>query len=132
MSKSVNLDGDTRAVAGWIWRNLVPKSGQAETIQGELLRAVEKLSWEAQNNGNANWDDRFEMFIEFLGATLSAETRLPADMLASVTIDLATLGDFDNPYVEDDVYDRLTEAVVAYCRFNPALIHKAVDPLQHR
>jgi hypothetical protein len=84
---SINLDGDTRAVAGWIWRNLVPKSGQADTVQGELLRAVEKLSWEAQNNGNINWDDRFEMLIEFLRATLSVETGLSADMHASVARD---------------------------------------------
>lgn len=132
MSDSIDLDGDTRAVAGWIWRNLVPKSGQAETVQGEILRAVEKLSWEAQNNGNANWDDRFEMFIEFLGTTLSAETRLPAEIRKSVTSDLATLANFDEPYIEDDVYDRLTEAVVAYCRLNPILARKAADPLQYR
>lgn len=132
MSDSIDLNGDARTVAGWIWRNLVPKSGQAGTVQAELLRAVEKLSWEAQNNGNVNWDDRFEMFIEFLSTTLSAEPRLPRDLISAVKSDLAILSNFDEPYTEDDVYDRLTEAVVAYCRLNPTLIPRTVDPLQYR
>ena len=33
-----------------IWKSFVPKSGQAETVQGELLRAVEKLSARDKNN----------------------------------------------------------------------------------
>jgi hypothetical protein len=132
MTDSVDLNGDTRAIAGWIWRNLVPKSGQAGTVQGELLRAVEKLSWEAQNNGNANWDNRFEMFIEFLGATLSAEPRLSQTTLATVRQDLATLANYDEPYIEDDLYDRLTEVAVNYCRLNPVLIPRTTDPQQYR
>jgi hypothetical protein len=40
--------------AGAIWKTKVPPSGQADTIEGELLRAVEKLRWEAQGNGNIN------------------------------------------------------------------------------
>jgi hypothetical protein len=128
----VNLEGDTHAVAGWIWKNLVPKSGQANTVQGELLRAVEKLSWEAQNNGNGNWDVGFEKLTTFLRATLGAEHRLSAQMQKSVRRDLDTLSNFEEPYIEDDLYDRLTEAVVAYCRLNPVLIAKSVDPNQYR
>lgn len=132
MDNCIDISGDTHAVAGWIWRNLVPKSGQAGTVQVELLRAVEKLSWEAQNNGNTNWDEGFEMFIRFIGDTLSAEARLPARMLGTVAEDLATLARFDEPYTGDDLYDRLTEAVVAYCRLNPAFIPRAADPRQFR
>lgn len=39
-----------------IWRNFVPKSGQADSLQGEMLRQIEKLRYEAQNNGNINWE----------------------------------------------------------------------------
>jgi len=132
MDNSVNLVGDTADVARWIWQNLVPKSGQATTVQGELLRAVEKLSWEAQNNGNGNWDDRFEMFLEFLRTTLLAERRLPDWMLGSVKDDLETLADFDQPYTDDDLYNRLTEAVVSFCRLNPTLISRPLDNRQYR
>lgn len=30
--------------AKFLWQNYVPKSGQAETIQGELIRAIVKHS----------------------------------------------------------------------------------------
>jgi hypothetical protein len=38
-----------------IWQTYVPKSGQSASVQGELLRAVEKLRDEAIRNGNVNW-----------------------------------------------------------------------------
>jgi hypothetical protein len=44
-----------------IWSQFVPKSGQALTVQGELLRAVEKMRDEAVRNDNGNWDRGFEI-----------------------------------------------------------------------
>lgn len=49
-----------------IWKNFVPDSGQSDVLQGELLRMVEKLRWEAQNNGNINWNEDFEYFCFIL------------------------------------------------------------------
>jgi hypothetical protein len=34
--------------AKFLWQNFVPQSGQADKIQGELIRAVERLRDEAQ------------------------------------------------------------------------------------
>ena len=34
----------------FIWKNYVPKSGQSTVLQGELLRELEKLRLEAQDN----------------------------------------------------------------------------------
>ncbi|MFD3274338.1 hypothetical protein ACE3MS_30040 [Paenibacillus dendritiformis] len=45
--------------AKYLWQTYVPKQGQAETVQGELIRAIEKLRGEAQRNGNINWDKGF-------------------------------------------------------------------------
>ena len=45
-----------------IWKNYVPKEGQAENLQGELLREIEKLRYEAQDNGNRNWDEDYSYF----------------------------------------------------------------------
>lgn len=47
----------------YIWANYVPKSGQAQNLQGELLREIEKLRCEAQDNGNMNWDGRLLLFL---------------------------------------------------------------------
>jgi len=38
-----------------LWQTLVPKSGRASTLQGELIRITGKLTDEAYRNGNMNW-----------------------------------------------------------------------------
>jgi hypothetical protein len=131
-SREIPLSADSSAIATWVWRNLVPKAGQCDTVQGELLRAVEKLRWEAQNNGNANWDDGFERLAAFLETTLCSEPRLDENAKAAVQDDLRIVRDFEQPHVEDDVYDRLTEHVVAFCRIHPRAIDRAADPGLHR
>lgn len=142
---TVNVDGSDQEVAQWVWTNLVPRSGQAACLQGELLRAVEKLRWEAQGNGNINWDDRFEMLIDLLSDHLLGETRLAHDEKTAIEGDLERLRNFlpvrdlrDDaeahklPYVEDDLYDRLTSSVVRFCRLNPKIVPYQHNPEQYR
>ncbi|GAA3412494.1 hypothetical protein [Streptosporangium vulgare] len=52
---------------GHIWRTLVPKFGQASTVQGELLCADEKLRDETTRNGNINWDGGHERLPRMSG-----------------------------------------------------------------
>ncbi len=42
-----------REEAKALWKSAVPSRGQADTVQGELLRATEKLRDEAMRNGVA-------------------------------------------------------------------------------
>ncbi|HCE33781.1 MAG TPA: hypothetical protein DEQ88_00130 [Clostridiales bacterium] len=58
----------------FIWQNYVPKSGQARNLQGELLREIEKIRIEAQDNGNVNWDDDFSYFCDFIAQSLVKQT----------------------------------------------------------
>lgn len=44
--REVDLTGSNDDVARWIWKTLVPKSGQASYVQAEVLRAIEKLRWD--------------------------------------------------------------------------------------
>jgi hypothetical protein len=142
---TINLAGTDQEIARWVWTNLVPEAGQADCLQAELLRAVEKLRWEAQGNGNINWDDRFEMLVDLLSKHLLGEAGLSPGEKASIGNDLDRLRNFlpvrdlkDDadagrlPYVEDDLYDRLTSSVVRFCRLNPALIPYRHDPGQYR
>lgn len=48
----------------------MPKNGQAGVLQGELLREIEKLRCEVQDNGNINWDRDFSYFCDFIKETL--------------------------------------------------------------
>jgi hypothetical protein len=62
-----------------LWNLLVPSSGHASTIQGELIRVSGRISNEIEGNGGANWDADFskmaDHFIQILkhGAELSPE-----------------------------------------------------------
>lgn len=117
----VNLDAED--VPEWIWDNLVPLSGPADTVQGELLRAVETLRSEAQRNGNGNWGPRFEGHVDFLEDHLCDPALFDESEREATHSDLARLRDSEySPYLDDDLYDRLVERVVAYCEHNPELI----------
>ena len=37
-----------------LWNNLVPSSGEADTVHGELIRAIGRLYYDYCNNGNIN------------------------------------------------------------------------------
>ena len=54
-----------------LWARLVPTSGQATTVQGELIRCTGKLTDEAYRNGNANWGPGLERMTKFVGRTLA-------------------------------------------------------------
>lgn len=132
MAVRIETSGDDHSVAAWIWRHLVPKSGQSETVQGELLRAVEKLRWEAQNNGNGNWDEGFVILSDYLENTLQAEPTLTEDERTGISADLSRLRDYDDPYVEDDLYDRLTACIVKFSRAHPVPLPRPDNPALRR
>jgi hypothetical protein len=100
--------------AARIWRECVPKSGQADTTEGELLRAVEKLRNEAIRNGNQNWDSGFAMLLAFLESKLLDQTVYPEATLAGTRVTLARLSEFDRPCLDAGQYDQLCDRVVEY------------------
>ena len=57
----------------YIWKNYVPQAGQAHNLQGELLREIEKIRCEAQDNGNINWDDDYFYFCDFISGKLTEQ-----------------------------------------------------------
>lgn len=42
-----------------LWKQLVPPSGCANTLQGEVVRALGRIRYEYWHNGNMNWDGVF-------------------------------------------------------------------------
>ena len=65
----------------------VPRSGRAETEQGELIRAVEKLADEARRHGNAHWSEDFERLAEFVRdrLTTSSSSTAPSRTRSTLT-----------------------------------------------
>ena len=72
----------------YIWKKLVPKSGQADNLQGEMVRQLEKLRYEAQNNGNINWCDDFNYFCDFLKEHLGNSETIDEDIRKKVMLSL--------------------------------------------
>lgn len=118
----------------YIWKNFVPKCGQANNVQGEMLRQSVKLRNEACNNGNINWDDNFEWFCDFLKNTLSQSGIFDKDKnnkLKQVLEYIKSNGKYAKKYangeindtscdivhlayVYDDLYDYLDDAIAEY------------------
>jgi hypothetical protein len=107
-----------------LWQAAVPGSGQADTVQGELLRAVEKLRDEAQRNGNQNWDHGFDVLLEYLRTRLLDGHTFGGEDRAEIDADLAVLANYGYPHTGDDVYDRLADRAVEWTHAHP-------DPIRH-
>lgn len=125
-----------------IWKELVPKSGQADSLQGELLRQAEKLRNEAMDNGNRNWDDNFEWFCDFISKTLRESNLFEKEYMETIAnaldyikecgryasqYNMGKISDDDvNPmlfaYVEDDLYDYIEDAIAVFAEANPQFI----------
>jgi hypothetical protein len=111
-----------------LWKKYVPPSGQADTVQGELIRAVEKLRHEAQRNGNGNWDQGHEIFCSFIRDTLCNSGVFSNDIASTIQLDVSRLRDYTHPYLEDDIYDRLTDYIVEWSRNYPEPIPRQPNP----
>jgi uncharacterized protein len=122
----------SRQEARRIWREYVPAQGQSLTVQGELLRAVEKLRWEAMTNGNQNWDRDFEKLAEYLRATLVGSELFRAEASAEIVKDIQTILDYEHPLADETAFDRLTERVVEWSLAHPEPVPRDLDPTLRR
>ena len=110
----------------YIWQNFVPKSGQAELVQGELVRAVAKLRDEAQRNGNINFNEKCHgILIAYLRTKLSDHEIFNSKTILQINTDLDRLSLEGQPYTDDELFDRLDERVVDwYMCYGDEITHK--------
>jgi hypothetical protein len=64
---------DWKAEHKRLWETLVPAGGQADTLQGELIRIAGKLTDQAYRNGNMNWDDEHERMWRFIAEKIGGD-----------------------------------------------------------
>ena len=116
---------------GKLWDQLVPRRGQANTVQGELVRAIGRLAVESYKNGNVNWNGSFRQLIAFLRKHLADKSIFDAPTVAQIKRDLSEIGAIGNgskgyDYAKgEDLYDRVTDRVVEWCQKNPKPIDTA-------
>jgi hypothetical protein len=117
-----------------LWKKLVPESGQADTVQGELIRCITRLGSESYRNGNANWDKGFKLMAKFLAKHLCDGTfakKRTEQIEADVKLVIEAGKDESNDaYVHEknDSYTRLTDRVVEWCQKHPEPIAHVQNP----
>ncbi len=55
-----------------LWAKLVPASGRAQTVQGEMIRIIGKVTYEVLDNGGLNWDDNYRKMLKSLSGFMSS------------------------------------------------------------
>ena len=120
----------------------MPQRGQSQVLQGELLRQIERLRYEAQSNENRNWNDDLLYYCDFLRSTLrEADCLTPEEQEAvnSALVRLRSCGEVayryyqgeisdeelavdyngELAYQNNDLYDRVCDAIALFYRANP-------------
>jgi ankyrin repeat protein len=109
-----------------LWDELVPPSGNANSLQGELLRSIGKLSDEFNRNGNINWDHNKALYMDMISFL---DTHL---FDGSITVDekelktaLKKLTHFNVVYYDkiDSPHRQIAESLVAWCAAHKTLIN---------
>ncbi|MBL3686233.1 ankyrin repeat domain-containing protein [Leucobacter zeae] len=99
-----------------LWELLVPSSGPAATLQGEVVRLTGKISREILDNGSPNWGRDFTRMLDALPEAVGRGSALPMpelDEVRSLARGLRS-GNDDGERVH-----RLSELVVAWVSLNP-------------
>jgi hypothetical protein len=103
-----------------LWNELVPASGQASTIQGELIRCSSRLTSEAMRNGNVNWDRGFRIMTEFLEKHLLDGT-FDGEIASVIEEDIEAVqhAGSTGENADDAHYLRLVARAVDWCLAHP-------------
>jgi len=93
-----------------LWELLVPASGPAATVQGEVIRISGRLRHEILDNGAGNWDADFRTMANALGSHLASGS----------TVDPAEAKHLLSQILDDDgtALYRLSELAVAWVLAN--------------
>ena len=96
-----------------LWDLLVPSSGSAATVQGEVIRISGRISIEIQDNGGANWDADYRKMAAAFPAHIQTGDPASPDAIDQATAIIAQL----KSGVGDT--DRLLELAVIWVQANP-------------
>lgn len=70
-----------------LWNLLVPSSGPAATVQGEVIRISGRVAHELEDNGGGNWDGEYDQMADaFLEHMKSGASLLPPELTETAVI----------------------------------------------
>ena len=100
-----------------LWSFLIPSSGAAKTVQGEVIRIPGRVRDELDRNGGVNWDKDYRKMLQALPQYLSLGSSLSEQELAETKELIAQVHgkDFD----DEPRLDRLCQLAIAWIEQNP-------------
>lgn len=101
-------------------------------MQGELIRAIEKLRDEAQRNGNVNWDEGHVILAEYVRDMLLRSGLFDEPATEEIERDVARLLDAEYPETSDEPFDRLVDRAVEWAQAHPDPVPHTHNPALHR
>jgi hypothetical protein len=125
--------GDWRSKFKRLWEDLVPPQGQANTVQGELVRAAGKLKDEAFRNGNLNFGKNQKILCKFIRDNLKDPKVFSRDELEQIDKCVDRILDAEHPDISGPItcFHQLFEMTVRWCDAHPDLISRESDPALH-
>lgn len=98
-----------------LWAKLVPESGKAQTVQGEMIRIVGKVSYEILDNGGLNWGGDYKKMLKALSGFMNS-----FDSSGNAPVDEATgIIKKISASTDEKPLNRLTEIIVDLIISNP-------------
>ena len=100
-----------------LWSFLIPSSGTAKTVQGEVIRIPGRVRDELDRNGGVNWDRDYRKMLQALPQYLSLGIPLSDQKLEETKELIAQVHgkDFD----DEPRLDRLCQLAIAWIKQNP-------------
>lgn len=121
--KRVKYDGKSLIIAAsstWqeqheeLWNLLVPSSGHASIVQGELVRITGRISHEIEGNGGVNWDKDFSKMAQHFVQMLKQGMPLSSEEIEEASNIVGSIRTIDGRS------QRLAQLALAWVKKNPA------------
>lgn len=104
-----------------LWQMLVPSTGAASSIQGELIRIVGKATDEIYRNGGANWEYEYPKMMDAIPKYIKMGKFDKSDEIIELSKKINANSDKDELYL-------LSQLIVEWVLANPDIIElKNVD-----
>jgi hypothetical protein len=97
-----------------VWDAMVPPSGPATTVQGELLRSVETMRDDAQHHAH-DFRKSHRRMAAFVRDTLIKSGIYSEVEKKDIRSATAKLRKASHPYTNNDLYDQLVDQVCVFC-----------------
>ena len=100
-----------------LWSFLIPSSGPAKTVQGEVIRIPGRVRDELDRNGGANWDRDYRKMLQAIPHYLSLGTPLSDTDLEEAKQLISQI--YGKDFNDGPRLDRLCQLALAWIKQNP-------------